>query len=208
MKCTQVRIMNTVYEGKKYFFLCIQLSVSFFLFVFKYSVGCCTWLLLHSSLVANGTWWQVGGDEQDYRRRTWWGTGGGGGVAKVMRVEHARSPLLHPDEGDLTEGWEDGRRGGVQYYLLLLDMAYWACFCWRSSVMASSFFNTCCREETGIRSIFLNRMTWIMLCQHNSDFCISFWPAVLLSHCSASGARLSVRHRPHAAQPGPVTGLS
>lgn len=43
----------------------------------------------------------------------------------AMRGEHATSPLLHSGGGDLVEGWEDGRRGGgVQYYLLLLDMAY------------------------------------------------------------------------------------
>lgn len=66
----------------------------------------------------------------------------------VMRVEHARSPLCCTPA---QETWRrDGRMGGgVQYYLLLLDMAYWACFCWRSSVMASSFFNTCCGEERG-----------------------------------------------------------
>lgn len=63
-----------------------------------------------------------------------------GGVAMVMRVEHAGSgqvPLEAQQEGCGDE------RGG-QYYLLLLDMAYCACFCWRSSVMASSFFSTCC----------------------------------------------------------------
>lgn len=46
------------------------------------------------------------------------------GVAMVMRVQHARSPLQRPVGGDLSEGWEDGRREEVQYYLLLLDMAY------------------------------------------------------------------------------------
>lgn len=52
---------------------------------------------------------------------------GGGWVAMVMRVEHARSPLgCTPVE----ETWrKDGKvggggRGGVQYYLLLFDMAY------------------------------------------------------------------------------------
>lgn len=58
MKCTQS--LNTVSEGKNRF-LCIQLSVigaSFFVFVYKYCVGCFTQLLLlHSSLVVNGTGW-------------------------------------------------------------------------------------------------------------------------------------------------------
>lgn len=78
--------MNTVYEGK-ICFLCIQLSVtgaSFFIFflficVFKYCVGCCTrLLLLHSSLVVNGTkmaggWGWAGLSEEDMME------GGGGG---------------------------------------------------------------------------------------------------------------------------------
>lgn len=49
----------------------------------------------------------------------------GGKVAMVMREEHATSPrgCTPRGGGELTQGWGDGRRG-VQYYLLLLDMAY------------------------------------------------------------------------------------
>lgn len=75
MKCTQVRLVNTVSEGTR--FLCIQLSVTgacflflFFVFVFLSTasvvvLSCCRCIAL---LVVNGTRWQVGGD--DYRRRT------------------------------------------------------------------------------------------------------------------------------------------
>lgn len=55
MKCIQVRLMNTVSEGKKYCFLCIQLSVTgasfFYLFVFISTasvvvLGCCCCIAL------------------------------------------------------------------------------------------------------------------------------------------------------------------
>lgn len=63
MKCIQVRLVNKVYEGKNIVscaYSCQSLVQVFFLFicVYKYCVGCCTrLLLLHSSLVVNGTRW-------------------------------------------------------------------------------------------------------------------------------------------------------
>lgn len=65
--------------------------------------------------------------------------------------------LLHED-GDR---WSN-RQSGKWNYLLLLDKAYCACFCWRSSVMASSFFSTCCRH-TQMEIIVYNwhRTQWV-----------------------------------------------
>lgn len=73
MKCTRVRIVNTVYEGKNMF--PVHTAVSqwckfFFIYLcLSTALVCCTQLLLlHSSLVVNGTRWQVGGDGRDYWR--------------------------------------------------------------------------------------------------------------------------------------------
>lgn len=75
--------------------------------------------------MVNKTIWLVGGG---------WGWAGlseehvmegGGWVAMVMRAEHARSPLgCTPAQGWGGDVRGGGRGGGLQYYLLLLDMAY------------------------------------------------------------------------------------
>lgn len=94
-----------------------------FLFGFKYCIGCNLLLLLHSSLVVNGTRWRMSGDGWERRTRTGWRVVLGRG-AEVTRVARATAPLCC---APLQEArWEDGNvgGGGVRYYLLLLDMAY------------------------------------------------------------------------------------
>lgn len=108
------RVVNTVHEGGKDF--SCAYSRQSLVQVYKYCIGLTLLLLLHRSLVAKwdkmaGGWgWAglLGGGVGMMEG----GGGGGGGVAMVMKVEYARlSSLLHSGGGDLTDGWEDGRRG-------------------------------------------------------------------------------------------------
>lgn len=104
--------------------------------------------------------------------------------------------------GGLAQRWTNGSNG-LQYYLLLLDMAYWVCFCWRSSVMASSFFSTCWTTGKAESDYFLERG---VSCEESRVVALGAWPAVRPVRCSECAARPSAWHRPRAAQPSPATG--
>lgn len=110
MKCTQVRLVNSLW-GKILF--CVHTAVSHwckFLFIRLFLstasvvvLSCCCCIALLWWTGQDGRW---GGDERDYWRRTWW-RGCHGDEGRTCSV----SSVPHSDGGDL---WRDGKMGGEE----------------------------------------------------------------------------------------------
>lgn len=117
MKCTQVRLVNTVSEGEKLFPVHTAVShwCKFFLLICVLSTAsvvvlcccCCCCIALLWWTGHGGRWVGMSGAIGGGHDGGWWWRGCHGDEGRACYV----SSVLHSGGGDLAEGWEDGRRG-------------------------------------------------------------------------------------------------